>query len=565
MSGKIAEIITSGRAPGVVTGAVDPQSSFAAVPRAIKQLERGEGGFKRPMGARDISRHFGFSTDLIKRKWLETNPKAFGFLLALLWSVCGALGGDITPGQYFQDRQTVFASDLNNAIGGATVNPVFISRQQIDYAPLLSDYVIIYSNGQLYKVTLLNLVNNSQSFIQLPSGVPNYTNQFDLFSFYSASGTNIQSVTFPNLVFAIATNINPVVWMQFEPTNNPGNTNLPVLANWPGVFSGLYPTNIPFFLAWGTNANGTPYQVSFLTLETSAAADLGTNLFFPYEFSYVYQPWTLFGTNTVSPYTNAWGYTTNFPITALFTTNAAGTNISTPTILDSDTIPLLEGGQGTNTVATAQALYQYMTNKNALPPYTQARIQFSGIPDNISLTNMSITTGIITNADDWTNFLTPTAVSFLGKAAQVLTLPPITSNLLYYALVTNTTPIGFQLYTNRNDALNRTNQILGDGVSPSRTGSMYWLTNFTSYNADVIQTSAGTGPNTAVYDVYFLTNAANALYYVSGMSMREGNGGNMVDFSSDNIITTNRFRIITIHDQGTATVSPLVHILVNPQ
>ena len=249
--GKITEIIKSGVAPGIRAGrpAVDPDSVFAKVPKALREIERGERRSKRGTDAKDISRLFGMSTSTIKAAW------NIGCVLALFLTQCGAFGGDLQPGETFTDGQTVHASDLNNAIGGATLNsgsPNFISRQQTLTPNVAADYFIGYNPSVpgLYKATLVSMLQNTYAFQSLTQGTPIYTNQ-DLFQFYSASNTNLlESINPSNLVLFVAQNINLPLWanLNLAPTNNnTGATNLPVLANWPYTFSGAQTNNQPFF------------------------------------------------------------------------------------------------------------------------------------------------------------------------------------------------------------------------------------------------------------------------------------------------------------------------------
>lgn len=74
--GKLADILISGRAPGVRLNAVDPGSVFAKVPKALKEIENGTRG-QRPMSARDIAKHMGSNVGALKEVWSRSNPKAF--------------------------------------------------------------------------------------------------------------------------------------------------------------------------------------------------------------------------------------------------------------------------------------------------------------------------------------------------------------------------------------------------------------------------------------------------------------------------------------------------------
>ena len=108
------------------------------------------------------------------------------------------------------------------------------------------------------------------------------------------------------------------------------------------------------------------------------------------------------------------------------------------------------------------------------------------------------------------------AISWAGvtASAQIPTLPQVQSNVLYYAVQTNWQNVAFQLYTNYSSALNRTAPITGLGVASAagKQGTLYWLTNYTSVNADVIQTVSGASLRTGVYDVYF--EALHRLHFI---------------------------------------------------
>ena len=478
--------------------------------------------------------------------------------------------GDLTPGQVLVDGQTVHAADFNNLVGGSLINSGFYTRQQISTPTPGSDYLMAYSpNGYLYRAVVSQFVLSPGLYPSLTAGLPNY-NTNDLFQFYSVGSTNIRSVTFSNLVNDIASNINPVAWMQFAPTNaTSGGTNIPVLADWPVAFSGSLTNNQPYSLWWGSN--GVPYQLSLSNEESALAGDLGTNLSLPYTFAQMFAPWLVYGTNAM---TNAWGYYTNFPITSLL----IGTN-TTPTIGDNDSIPINSSPQGTNTTVTLGGIYQYLTNKNTLPAYTQARIQFAGLPLSLTVSNngasgygtnaIGVTTNTTINPFTVGNFY---AVSFITNGGTPFT--GIQTNTLFYVrplpLTTNT--MFLQVFTNYSSASANTNSLAvnanyGTGVS------LIYLTNYTSFNADVIQLENAGAPPTiryGYYDVYFRTNAANSLYYFSGCSMPEkaDNYPTIVNFASDNIISTNRFRVtVSRFDNYLDSIhcSPLIQLLVNPQ
>jgi hypothetical protein len=565
----ISEILKTGIAPGVRCGrgAVDRDSVFYKAPKALKELES-EPIFKRgpARGAGRINKLFGMSTSTIRRAW------GLGCVLALLTAQC-AYAGDLTPGETFTDRQTVYASDLNNAIGGATLNSGganFISRQTLLTPNLSADYFVGYNPiaQETYKATLISLVQSPLGVQLLSPGMPNYTNA-DLFSFYSSSVTNLANITFQNLVQDIASNINPVAWMQFAPTNNPGATNLPVLANWPAgaawSFSGWNTNNQPFILAWASN--GVPYQQPLSNLDAAIQSDNGTN---PFVFRQIFQPWNVYGTNSTG-FTNAWYGPTNFAITNLF----IGTN-QTATLTDTDAVPVFANAQTTNTTATMLSIYEYMTNKNALPPYTVARIQFSGIAEAVVVSNTaSSANGLIQVATNIFQSGVIYCVDFATNGAQVQ-ITGVQTNTPYYVVSQATNNEWLHVYTNLSAAKSLTNFMTvantGSGTSPMNY--LFYLTNYTSFNADVTAViTLGNPPVQAytTYDVWFRSPAANALYYVTGVAMSDPTDGYpiIVSLSLKNIITTNRFRITAARFDGyyleSGYQSPLIQVLVNPQ
>lgn len=551
---KLKEILESGRAPGLITGNhVDKTTVFYKAPKAIRELEhtpRYKGGPNH--SAKDIAKSFGMSVDFIKQTWAKPVKTAIALVLGLFLCL-SSNAGQIQPGETLVDGQTVHASDLNNMVGNAILLPAAISSQPLQTFGS-SDYLLLYSpvNGELYKQLALSVMQSPFSIALLPAGSPIFTNA-DLFPFYSASGTNTEAVTWSNLVANVASNLNPS-YVRFAVTNPASGTNINYLLPWSGRFSGFDSNNQPFSLWWGPN--GVPTYQALSNIESSVASDLGTNLELPFVFTQMFKPWTVYGTNAA--FTNAWGYTNVFAITNL---TMPGTNLNA--LVDTDSVPVFSTLQQSNTTFTLSALYQYLTNKNTLPPYTLARIQFSGTPASFTATNFSTTTGIATNIPSAANWTSPTAVSFIGALPP--TSPQVVSNTLYYALLTNTTPIGFQIYTNLATANLRTNQILGASV-PSIVGTMYWVTNYTSYNADVIQLANNTSVRTAEYDVYFQTNAASSLYYVTP-SCQWPSGSSQVGayLSEDGIFTTTHFRIVTGASVIGNANAPRVEILVNPQ
>lgn len=62
MAGRLAEIIASGRPPGVAGQHADPGGPDAAIPRALKELEKTQ-------SAREIARAAGFTVETLKKTW----------------------------------------------------------------------------------------------------------------------------------------------------------------------------------------------------------------------------------------------------------------------------------------------------------------------------------------------------------------------------------------------------------------------------------------------------------------------------------------------------------------
>ena len=511
-----------------------------------------------------MAKYMGLSVNKIKEVWSRPPIAMFLILLAasFLPHVDGDLyAGQLQPGETFTDGQTVHASDLNNAIGNSTIQPIFIYGQAINNTPLASDYIVEYSPtlGGLYKTLLSGIFNNPQGWTTLSSGIPIYTNT-DFFSFYSQTGTNVQSVTFKTFVLDVSTNLS---------FGNVNLTNGTPIGAWPSPISG-FNTNFPLnILVYGTN--GVPAYVTLTNLESALAGDLGSNFFQPYIYQQIYTPWTVYGTNAAN-YTNLAGLLIPYAITNFNTTNGVAQ------LTDTDAVPILSGTERTNTTATLGSIYQYLTNKNALPPYTTARIQFNGNVTTFTVSNNAVgATGLI-NANT-TNFNSSTvyAVSFMTNSTQTQRQWAVNTNALYYVVVTSTNNFWMNLYTNYANAAFAaanypTNYVTINNAGAGGLTLMFYCTNFTSFNADVMpDVNIGNPPTVRAgfYDVYFRTPAANASYYITGNA--EPNAGQPLyplfpEISSDNVINTNFFRISTFYAQGSGGLaSPLVHVLVQPQ
>lgn len=487
-------------------------------------------------------------------------------ILAIITALASALASkaqDISPGYTFTDGQRLTAAQLESLVNQAAIQPAFYTDKIIQTNLNPTDILLVYnpSSGTYHQLTGQTAVFGNTAFI---TGQPEYpTNTlapYDYLLIYDPTNGILAKVSVTNEIqFLSAYVVAP--HLSFANTNNAGATNQYALPVWPYHFSGFQTNNQPQLLTWDTN--GVPYQESLSNAEKGIAADLGTNLSLPYVFNQLFLPWTVYGTNLDYPYTNAWGYPTNFPITSLF----IGTN-TTPTLTDTDTVPVLANDESTNVPATMtlDSLYEYMTNKNALPPYTVARIQFSGLHAAFTLSNQLFNTsaGLLFATNNPFMASAPTAVSFnLSGLTAPFTTPILQSNTLYYAVATATNQNWFHLYTNYLQAFYQTNNLPVTGT-PSGTSVALVVTNFTSFNADVIQeVTPADVVNTGVYDVYFRTPAANSFYYLTGSTQFFDNG---LVFYPFGVITTNYFRIGTYEGRDNIFAEdPLVQVLVNPQ
>ena len=486
--------------------------------------------------------------------------KIITLLLGLAFTV---RAGDLQTGETFIDGQSVHASDLNQAVNGATLQPPAITAKPLNSAPGYSDYLLGYSpaSGTLYKTTVQNFFANVQSITLLPSGMPNYTNQ-DLFSFYSATGTNLQSVAFSKLVLDISTNLSV---SKFSYASN-GVYSLPPF---PYTFSANNTNNQPYFLTWGTN--GVPYQVSLSNLESSFTTDLSSNqVALANIYNQIFLPWTVYGTNTWG--TNIYGTNISFAITTLQNTfgNTNALNIST-----NDAFPLLSTGQFTNTTATIGSLIAFLQNQNALPSYTQARISF-GSPTNVGFDN-HVDTGnnvfFTTNTTLFTITNTPLCASFFTVAGG--TLPTangsaLVTNTPYWIVKTagsGTAPFtnGFRIYTNYATAVLQTNWVAaGSGIFTNRLNV---VPVFTAFNSDIIQLSSGNTEQAGQFSMYFRTPSTTTNYYVTGSCMASASQQGIISVDNASVITTNNVWVDTDNPNtaNTGLNFPRSWILISPQ
>jgi hypothetical protein len=521
-----------------------------------------------------------------RRKGTSALPGITG-LLCVLCALCGLIrvhASEIIRGYAPVDGQQLYAADLDNLIDESTIGVQFYNDQQT--TPVLgSGYYFLLLNPANQTYYRMNaeqvLYGNTNMFLfPPPEPVPAY----GLLLFCDPTNGWVGSTTVSNFLWNSASNIN-VAGLSFANTNDSTATMQYVLPAWPYPLSGLPPngTNYPVnLMIFGTN--GVPYRVGLSNWEWNVASDLGNFFSIPWEYQQEFYPWQIYGTNSASPYTNAFGWGTNFPITAYLQPNN-GDTLTNATLEDNDTIPVnshQEGvattGNPTNTSATLLSIYEYMTNKNALPPYTIARTQFSGITASASVTNMSNVSGIITNvalAVNWTN---PAPVSFKGATTMMPTVPGLVSNVVYWAQTTNlaSLPAGipagvppFQLFTNFANAEARINPIQGNGVNPVNASTLYYVTNYSAVNCVVIQESAASAIDTGDYGIWF-TNLApqSPFYYLTGSVLDNGNRGNSggyVSICGTQPPTTNTVNVATWVNNTSPNQFGLVDVLIGPQ
>ena len=463
----------------------------------------------------------------------------------------GLFAQELSPGYTFTDGQRLTAAQLGQLVSLATVQTAFYTDKSYQGAPANGDLFLVYSasSGTFHKLTAASLLYTNYAIIssqvQYATAIKAAT-----FLFYDPTNMVFGQISLSNLSQVVSSGIqfsNVVLY-------NTNGLQLPIYN------TTLTATNNPLYVVV-FDTNGVPSALTLSNVFSAYQAYIYTNWTVPWVYKQIFTPWSFYGTN--ANFTNAWGTQIPFAITNLAMT---GTNLNTLT--DTDTVPVASGMQQTNTVLSLYALYQYLTNKNALPPFTIARVQFSGLHVGMTVTNMSLTTGIITNIANAAAWTTPTAVSWQGAASQIPTSPVALSNTVYYALLTNTTPIGFQIYTNLVNANARTNYILGNGVNPSATGTLLWVTNYTAFACDAIQLSSGTSVRTGVYAVDFRSPAVNALYYITPSTGLGSGTFGVVNIELANAYdypTTNGFTVSGKVPGATYYEPSLVHVLVNPQ
>lgn len=65
----IADIIKSGRAPGIRTGAPDPTHADVAVPKVMREVFDIPYRHRRNLRTQDVERQIGFSAKTIRKTW----------------------------------------------------------------------------------------------------------------------------------------------------------------------------------------------------------------------------------------------------------------------------------------------------------------------------------------------------------------------------------------------------------------------------------------------------------------------------------------------------------------
>ena len=266
-------------------------------------------------------------------------------------------------------------------------------------------------------------------------------------------------------------------------------------------------------------------------------------------------------------YTNAWGTSNAFLVTNLW----VGTN-PVPTLADSDTLPVAVSAQKTNTVVTLAAIAEYVTNRypSALPAYTTARAQFAGCAAQVTVSNLADNVNALVRIQ--TNFFAGGSIYAVSFSTNGINAA-ITTNALYYVVPQVTNNSWLHIYTNYATAAMGTNWLSVASQNVGSGNSLFYLTNFTSFNCDVTQVI--TPPATirpGFYDLWFRSSSATPYYYVSGSAMNEtaDQYPQTVGLANDNLIGTNRVRLIVRRSDantsgGTAYCSPLIHVLIQPQ
>jgi len=236
MKSHIADILDSGRAPGICTDTpkVDPTSVYAKAPKGLAAIENEPKWKNGPTrSAKDISRYFGMPTSFIRDTWQKP-------VVALIALLCGASlltvkAGDLTRGITFANGQQVSASQLHQLVDQATINTSFITGKPINPAPLASDTFLLYSPtlSGFYRSTLDQFLLSNPNLI---TGQSEKTTPIsgDYLLLWDSVGASLVKVSAGHLAL---NNTNLLTYLF---------TNAPTVTN---------PTNGDRVLMWSTGTN----------------------------------------------------------------------------------------------------------------------------------------------------------------------------------------------------------------------------------------------------------------------------------------------------------------------
>lgn len=216
-----------------------------SVPKAFRDLEQ-------TMPAREIARQAGFSIDHIKRVWAMS--------IALLAVSLNTWAADLSAGYTFADgEKNITAAKLNAVVGGAVINPAFVTGKSSASSVSGSDLVPIYSQSAvgLRRATIGQMVLNNTNLITGQSDVVTLGTN-DVFLLYSVAGGGFRQIQAQNLFGNLVPNeqvsgSNTLWFAVYQPASNAWHavslTNLPAM---------LTPTNLA---SVGTPTNGELIQV----------------------------------------------------------------------------------------------------------------------------------------------------------------------------------------------------------------------------------------------------------------------------------------------------------------
>ncbi|HEY1788575.1 MAG TPA: hypothetical protein VGJ73_10490, partial [Verrucomicrobiae bacterium] len=339
--------------------------------------------------------------------------------VGLLALAASCFGQEINPGVSFVDGQRLTAAQLAQLVNQATIQTPFYTDKETQTNLNPTDLLLVYNQsppGVFHTISGNTAVFNNSAIISGQSFTygTNRLNWYDSILIYDPTNTRLAQAMFTNVAQTLSYDIF---------TGRPP---------WPNDLQQT--TNQPQLVVLDTNL--VPYTETL----SNIAPNLGWNLI-PYTFQQLFTPYSYLGTNAN---TNVWALTNIFTITNLF----IGTN-TTPTLTDTDRVPVYAQGQLTNTTMTLGALYGYLTNKNTLPPYTTARIQFSGVPVTLTVSN-DAQTGAASLIHATNNVFTAGniyAVDFVTNSSQVM-WSGMTTNALYYVIPQATNTAWFRVYSN---------------------------------------------------------------------------------------------------------------------